>query len=127
MLLMVDADRAAVEGFFDGLPLGLAVYDEVARRVDLLGPASARVTKSQVAFRRRTGFCWVWRPGMYLAKPQAEVVVSIGLFRADASPRWKEVRQVTGRRWMHHLEVGAVSDLDDEVGWWLREAYAGAG
>lgn len=125
----MDVDETALspDELFDGTPLGREVYDAVAALVDPFGPVTVRVTRSQAAFRRRVGFCWVWPPGRYLAHPAAEVVVSVALPRQDASGRWKQVVAVTGRRWMHHLEVRGLDDLDDEVAGWLAEAYAAAG
>ena len=80
---MVAVERGSVEDFFHDAPLGRSVYDELVRLVDGLGPATARITKSQVAFRRRGGFCWVWLPPMYLSHPGADVVVSVALDRPD--------------------------------------------
>lgn len=31
-----------------------------------LGPMDIRVSKSQIAFRRRRGFAYLWRPGTYV-------------------------------------------------------------
>lgn len=123
---MVSVERGSVEDFFGEEPFGRVVYEEVARRVDALGPAAVRVTKSQVAFRRRRGFCWVWLPGRYLAHPGADVVVSLALPHQDQSPRWKQVVRVGGH-WMHHLEVHVATDLDPELAGWLADAYAAAG
>jgi len=123
---MVTVERGSVEEFFDDAPLGRRVHDELVQLVDGLGPATARVTKSQVAFRRRRGFCWVWLPPMYLSHPGAEVVVSFALDRPDPSPRWKQTVHVGGH-WMHHLEVHDVAEVDAEVAAWLAEAYSSAG
>ena len=65
-------------------------------------------------------------PGRYLRHPTAEAVVSIALERLDPSDRFKEVTEVAPGRWMHHLEVHAPEDLDDEVAAWLTEAAAAA-
>lgn len=124
---MVDVERGSVEEFFGSAALGRQVYDVLVRLVDDLGSATVRVGRSQVGFRRRSGFCWVWLPGMYLSRPAAEVVVSIMLPRQDPSPRWKETVKVTGTRWMHHLEVRDLGDVDQEVEAWLAEAYEAAG
>lgn len=86
-----------------------------------------RVSKSQVAFRRRRGFSYLWMPGRHLARPDEEVVLSIVLGRHDPSPRFKEVVQVAPTHWMHHLEIHDPGDLDDEVVQWLREAADRAG
>ena len=115
-----------VASFFADEPAGLQVYDEVARLVDRAGPATVHVTKSQVAFRQRRGFCWLWLPAMYLRDPVAPVVMSVALQRMNESARWKQVVEVGGH-WMHHLEVRDVAEIDGEVAAWLAEAYACAG
>ena len=113
--------------FFAGPPLGLAVYERVRSIVEGFGPVDVRVSKSQVAFRRRRGFAYLWLPGMYLANPAAEVVLSIALRRRIESPRWKEIARPAPTTWMHHLEIHDVAELDDEVAGWLGEAAEGAG
>jgi hypothetical protein len=110
------------EDFFAGHPRGLEAFEKVRSMLEHLGPVEVRVTKSQVAFRRRRGFAYLWLPGQYLAKPGAEVVLSIALGRPDPSPRFKEVVQPTPGHWMHHFELNDLGDLDDEVEAWLREA-----
>jgi hypothetical protein len=114
------------EEFFAGSPLGLAVYERVAATVDEDGAAEVRVTTSQVGFRRRRGFAWLWRPGRYLRSPAAEVVLTVALGRQDGSPRGKGVVHPTGDHWVHHLEVTDPAEVDDEVAGWLREAAARA-
>lgn len=123
-MVSIDPGSLSVEQFFAEEPLGTQVYDALVRVVDDLGPTTVRVTKSQVAFRRRTGFCWVWLPGMYLRRPGAQVVISLALGHEDTSPRWKQVTQVGDRRWMHHLEVRSADDVDGELATWLAAAYA---
>jgi hypothetical protein len=91
------------------------------------GPIEVRVSKSQVAFRRQRGFAYLWLPGRYLARPHAEVVLSIALGCHVESPRWKQVVEPTPGRWMHHLEIRDITDVDEEVVRWLREAANRAG
>jgi len=99
----------------------------VRAMVEQSGPIEVKVSKSQVAFRRKRGFAYLWMPGQYLTHPGAEVVLSIALGRLDESARFKEVAHPTPAQWMHHLEVHTLTDLDDEVADWLREAAARAG
>ena len=108
--------------FFSGNPFALAVFENVRAIVDRLGPIEVRVSKSQVAFRLRRGFAYLWIPGQYLRQPTAEVVLSIALGRLEESPRFKEVAHPAPAEWMHHLEIHQLGDLDDEVANWLREA-----
>ncbi len=91
------------------------------------GPFEVRISKSQAAFRRKRGFAYLWMPAQYLRKPTAEVVLSIALGRLDGSTRFKEVVHPVPAHWMHHLEILNLSDLDDEVAAWLREAADRAG
>ncbi len=92
-----------------------------------LGDPGVRVTKAQVAYRRRVAFAWTWRPGTWLRRPAAEVALSIALPYRDPSPRWKQVVEPRPGRWMHHLEVRTLNDLDDEVAAWLGAAWDAAG
>jgi hypothetical protein len=121
-------DPITPEGFFADSPHGLAVYRHV---LDIVTRArtgvTVSVTRSQVAFRRRRGFAYLWRPGQYLRNPAAEVVLSIALQREIASARFKQVAHPAPAVWMHHLEIRSVDDLDHEVQDWLLEAADLAG
>jgi Domain of unknown function (DUF5655) len=110
------------EDFFAGHPDALAVFEKVRAVLGRLGPVEVRTSKSQVAFRRKRGFAFLWLPGRYLSKPTAEVVLSIGLGRHDPSARFKEVAHPAPAQWMHHLEIHDIGDIDDEVVGWLQEA-----
>jgi hypothetical protein len=110
-----------------GHPLALAVFARVRDILEASGPVAMRVSKSQIAFRRERGFAYLWLPGRYLARPGADVVLSIALGGRDPSPRWKQVVEPVPGQWMHHLEIEDVADVDDEVATWLREAADRAG
>jgi Domain of unknown function (DUF5655) len=108
-----------VEAFLEGSGLGLDVFRSV---LDAVPDAEVRVTKSQIGFRRRRAFAWLWRPRRYLGQRGAELVVSIALPRRDTSPRWKQVVQPSPPSWMHHLELADAEQIDGEAVAWLREA-----
>lgn len=114
------------EEFFSGNPLGTEAYHRVFSFLDGLGDFEVRVTKSQIAFRRRRGFTYLWDPGRYL-DTGVRVVLSLALDRPDDSARFKEVVHPSTRVWMHHLEVGSVAEIDGEAMEWLREAYEAGG
>lgn len=124
---MTTAPTVTPDEFFAGHPDARAAFERIRTIVDRLGSCEVRVTKSQVAFRRKRGFAYLWLPGRYLERPTAEVVLSIALGRPDPSPRFKEVAHPSPAHWMHHLEVRDLDDLDDEVEGWLREAAERAG
>ena len=114
------------ESFFEGHPLGLAAHARVLEIVSALGAVDVRVTKTQVAYRRRRGFAYLWLPGTWLRNPAAEVVLSIALPREDGSARWKQVAHPSDRIWMHHLELHEMSEIDEDVAGWLAEAREAA-
>ncbi|GAA0811030.1 DUF5655 domain-containing protein [Spirilliplanes yamanashiensis] len=115
------------EEFFAEVGEGLTVFRHVDDLVRRVAPdVTVRVSKSQVAFRRRRGFAFLWLPGQYLAKPAADIVLSIALRRRLRSDRFKEIVHPAAGTWMHHLEIHSVRDVDDEVAGWLREAAGDA-
>ncbi|NLG45321.1 MAG: hypothetical protein GX543_02505 [Gordonia sp.] len=105
----------------------MAVFERVLDAVTPDGLIEVRVSKSQVALRRRRGFAYLWLPGQYLSRPDAEVVLSIAAGHCIESPRWKQVVEPTPGQWMHHLEIRDISDVDEEVARWLHEAAVRAG
>jgi hypothetical protein len=120
-----DAERSP-EDLFDGFPKGLAICRAVQEAVSTIGEASTTVTKSQVAFRRRRGLAYVWRPGQYV-NSDVPAVLTIALPHEVISDRFKEVAHPSANVWMHHIELNEASELDDQVLGWLAEAYASAG
>jgi hypothetical protein len=114
------------EDLFEGFPESVAMFHGVQRVLSAVGEVSVSVSKSQVAFRRRKGFAYVWRPGQYLHS-QVPAVLSIALPHEVRSARFKEVVHPSPNVWMHHLELHEPSEIDDQVRGWLEEAYANAG
>ena len=111
------ADREESRHIFDALRAVMDDFDGV----------EVQVTKSQIAFRRRVAFAWVWMPGKYLGGRVAPLVLTLALRRREASPRWKEVVEPAKGRFTHHLELRSVDEIDDEVRSWLLEAWNAAG
>jgi hypothetical protein len=123
----VDAQVAALaQQVLGDHPVALTVLERVVSIVERVGAVDVRVSKSQIALRRRQGFAYVWRPRQYLGSG-AEVVLSIALGRADRSPRFKEVVHPSPKHWLHHLEINDPDAVDAEVVGWLREAFDRAG
>ena len=120
-----DGRERTPEGYFAGHPEGLALYRAVEDVLATIGEASVEVKKSQIAFRRRRGFAYVWRPGQYV-NSRFPAVLSIALPREVASDRFKSVAHPSPKLWMHHLELESADQVDDEVREWLAEAYADA-
>lgn len=116
-----------LEEFFAGWDDSRRLFDTVYAVLSQTGPAQIAVTKSQVAFRRKRVFAWAWIPGKYLRDQTAPLVLSIALPRQDASPRWKEIVEPRPGWFIHHLELFASQDIDEQVRLWLQEARDAAG
>lgn len=115
-----------LDDFFAGHEASRRIFEAVHQAVARIGPAEVRVTKSQVAFRRRTGFAQVWMPEMYLGRDDVPLVLTVGLRRRDDSPRWKQVVEPAPGRFTHHLELHTALEVDEEVNQWLQEAWEAA-
>lgn len=122
---MRDEAERSPEDLFEGFPEALAICRAAQEAVSTIGEASMVVTKSRVAFRRRRGFAYVWRPGQYV-NSDVPAVLSIALPHKVTSTRFKEIAHPSPKMWMHHIELHAVSELDDQVLGWLTEAYTSA-
>jgi hypothetical protein len=116
----------SLASFFRGHEASRGVYDALAALVTTVGRAQVRVTKSQIAFRRRRAFAWAWVPGRYLRGERPPLVLSLSLPRRDRSERWKEIVEPRPGRFLHHLELWSEGDLDSEVKGWLLEAWRAA-
>ena len=113
------------EGVFANSPDGLRLCHFVRDAILGAVPATMRTTASQVAFRNRRGFAYGWNPQQHL-KTEVLAVLSIALPRRVDSSRFKEVVHPSPGVWMHHLEVNAAVDVDEEVTAWLIEAFGAA-
>ena len=85
------------------------------------------MSKSQVAFRRTRTVALAWTPGQYLGGRGAPLVLTVGFPGRDATPRWKEVVEPRRGWFVHHLELHAADDIDEQVKAWMRRAYEAAG
>ena len=116
-----------IDRFFADYPASRRLFDHLDAAVRGEGDVDVRVTRSQISYRRRRAFAWIWVPGRYLAGSQAPLVLTVSLPRRDPSTRWKEVVEPRPGRFTHHLELRSVEEIDEEVVEWLREAPQACG
>ena len=110
-----------MEAFLADSPVALAAFGRIHDAVTAPGPAHLRLSATQVTWADRRGFAFLWLPGRWLGPRGAPAVLSIAATRSIPSPRWKQVVEVRPGLWMHHLELAAGEDVDDEVVAWLDE------
>ncbi len=77
---------ASLEEFFAGRDESRQIFEAVRQTVEALGPAELRIGKSQVSFRGRKAFAWVWIPGRYLRGKTAPLVLTLSFPGRDPSP-----------------------------------------
>ena len=120
------SEESTPEQVFSGSPRGLELFHAVQGLLAVPTPPAVRATKSQVAFREKRGFAYVWWPGRYIDSG-VPAVLSIALPRRIDSARFKEIVNPSPGVWMHHLELHDEEELDAEVAGWLQEARSAAG
>ena len=116
-----------LDEFFEGYEQSRPLFEKLCEMVKAIGDVDLRVTRSQVAFRRRKTFAWAWVPGRYLHGKTAPLVLTLSFFERDSSPRWKQIVEPTPGRFTHHLELHSQNDLDVQLMEWLRRAWLAAG
>jgi hypothetical protein len=114
------------DDYFGDAVLPRRLFEAVARELACLGEVSVRVTRSQIAFRRRRNVAVAWMPGQYLEGRVAPLVLTLSFPRKDPSARWKQVVQASPNRFTHHLELHRLEDVDAQVHAWLRLAWEAA-
>jgi hypothetical protein len=112
-----------LDKYFAGHEGARPLFEALRRMVETIGPSTVRVTRSQIAFRRRKAFAWAWVPGRYLRGKPAPLVLTLVLPSRHPSPRWKEIVEPASGHFTHHLELFSPQDLDEEVRGWLRDAW----
>jgi hypothetical protein len=115
-----------LDEFFGGKAVPKYLFGLICREMEAIDGTSLVVTKSQIAFRRRRSFAWVWMPEHSLKRQIAPLVLSIALPWPDNSSRWKQVVEPSPGRYMHHLELRSAVDIDEDVADWLRQAWEAA-
>ncbi len=121
-----DQQGLTPDDYLAGHDLAQQIFAALTSAIDQLGEVTVHTSKSQIAFRRRRNFAWVWIPGKYLHGRGAPLVLTLVFPMRNESPRWKEVVQPRPGFFTHHLELFGVVDIDDEVRAWLRAAHEAA-
>ena len=103
-------------------PLARTIHRAFAHHVLQFPGVTARVTKSQVPFRAQRAFAWTWRPGQYTSSV-IPIVISVALPQRLISERIKEIVEPRPNLWMHHLEITAPEQVDEELLDWAELAY----
>lgn len=96
----------------------MALYRRFAQLVRECGPVVIIPTKTRIGFQSRLIFASVDR--LTAEGMQVHVVLP----RRVEHPRFAKIRSLSLLAHAHYFSVQSVDELDEEVGGWLKEAYA---
>lgn len=111
--------------FFDKVPDALPLYAELERRILAEYPDTRiKVQKTQISFYNRHLFACVSfaKVRKKADRPDSYTVVTFGLEHRVDSPRIDIATEPYPNRWTHHVLISDLSEIDDELMGWIREA-----
>ena len=111
--------------FFDKVPDALPLYAELERRILAEYPDTRiKVQKTQISFYNRHLFACVSfaKVRKKADRPDSYIVVTFGLAHRVDSPRIDIATEPYPNRWTHHVLISDLSEIDDELMGWIREA-----
>lgn len=72
--------------------------------------------KTQISFRGKRRFAWVWLPQLWIqSQPATSIVLTIGLRGQVKEGRIKESNEPFPGRFVHHIVVQKASDSGSKV------------
>ncbi len=113
--------------FFKEHPAALPVYEAFARKLaGALPDSNVRVQKTQITFSNRHVYACVsfLRVKKKAELPDSFFVLTLGLPYALESERVAVKTEPYPGRWTTHFVISRLSDLDEELFAWVRQAYA---
>ena len=111
--------------FFDSKPDALALYEAFREAVLAKVPdARIEVKKTQISFFDRRMFAAVSFAPVRKAKdrPKPFLTITFGLAYRKESDRIDVAVEAYPNRWTHHVMIGSVEEVDDELLSWIAEA-----
>lgn len=109
--------------FFNTRPEALPLYAVLAEQMLAAFPnTTVEVKNTQITFREKYGFAFVSLRKMK-GCPEVFIIVSFGLSHRLDAPRIRMAVEPYPNRWTHHVIVGQVEEIDDELMGWLTEAH----
>ena len=112
--------------FFNRMPEAIPLYEMFeSRLLSELEGVVIQPQKSQITLKNRRVFGAVSFLPARKAKdrPDPYLTITVGLNRREGSPHMDQVSEPYPGRWTHHLVIGSVEEIDDELMDWVREAY----
>lgn len=107
----------SVDLLFEGKPVELrATYDHLIRRLHEFGQLKVAPKQTSIHLEKHSGFAGV-HPRKYYFNVE---------FRTDYTidhPRITRMQQLSAHRFEHTVKLEKISDVDEQLLKWLRDAY----
>ena len=105
----------------DALPIYERLENAILTRIP---DVKIKVAKTQITFANKRGFAFVSFNPCRKAKdrPAVWMTVTFGLGYRKESPRIDVATEPYPGRWTHHVMVGSVDEIDEELLGWIQEA-----
>ena len=112
--------------FFDKMPQAIPLYEAFVNKLcSELKDVTIKVQKSQISFSNNHNFAFVWLPIRKMkGRPDVYIVVSFGLDYQKKDSRIEEATEPYPNRWTHHVIIQCVSDIDQQLMEWIKQAYS---
>ena len=111
--------------FFDSKPDALALYEAFREAVlEKVPDARIEIKKTQISFFDRRMFAAVSFAPVRKAKdrPKPFLTITFGLAYRKESGRINVAVEAYPNRWTHHVMIGSVEEVDEELLSWIVEA-----
>jgi hypothetical protein len=110
--------------FFQKKPKEYKLFSEIKKSLESLGEVESKVSKTQIAFKNKRQFAWVWLPMPWDKKrPKNCIILSFAFYRQIKNYRIVQSVKTRDNTWMHHIVIQAKSDIDGVVQKYLKQAY----
>ncbi len=93
---------------FEGHPVARSVYERIRSCLVELGSFEVRASKSQIAFWRKRGFAYLWRPGQYLLPSLVHLHLGPGYQRPRSTPDYLSSRKRSSSSMSAALDSGVM-------------------
>lgn len=105
----------------DALPIYERLEEQILAQIPDM---KIKVTKTQITFANKRGFAFVSFNPCRKAKdrPVVWMTVTFGLGYRKESRRINVATEAYPGRWTHHVMVGSVDEIDEELLGWIKEA-----
>ena len=113
--------------FFDRHPTALPLYEKLKESIlKDIPDTRIKVKKTQISFFTKHMFAAVSFAPVRPAKdrPDPFLTVTFSCFCRVSSPRIDAATEPYPNRWTHHVMIGTVEEIDNELLSWVEEAAA---